>query len=75
MADPVDAIAVAYREIGRELEDGHRRAIGDYLAAKPRGKHGSHDYTAAAWGFDADTVRAELAGYMSTFEVVAEPGA
>jgi hypothetical protein len=75
MADPVGAIAAVYREIGRELEDGHRQAIGDYLAAKPRGKHGRHDYTAAAWGFDADTVRSELAGYMSTFEVVAEPGA
>jgi len=75
MADPVGAIAAAYREIGRELEDGHRRAVGDYLAAKPRGKHGSHDYTAAAWGSDPETVRAELAGYMSTFDVVAEPGA
>jgi Sulfotransferase family len=75
MADPVDAIAAAYRDIGRELEEGHRRAIVDYLAAKPRGKHGSHDYTAADWGFDAGAVRSELAGYMSAFEIVAEPDA
>ena len=75
MADPAGAIAAAYHEIGRELGDGHRRAIGDYLAAKPRGKHGTHDYTAADWGFDADSVRSELAGYMSAFGVVAEPGA
>ena len=65
MADPVAAIAGAYGEIGRELTAGHRRAVVDYLAAKPRGKHGTHHYTAADWGFDAATVRAELAGYMS----------
>jgi hypothetical protein len=75
MADPVAAIAAAYGEIGRDLVDDHRRAIGGYLAAKPRGKHGTHDYTAADWGFDAATVRSELAGYMSAFGVVAEPGA
>jgi Sulfotransferase family len=75
MVDPVGAIAGAYGEIGRELRQGHRRAIVDYLADKPRGKHGSHEYTAADWGFDAATVRADLAGYMSAFGVVAEAGA
>ncbi len=75
MADPVAAIAAAYGEIGRELTAGHRQAIVDYLAAKPRGKHGSHSYTAADWGFDAGAVRSELAGYMSAFGVVAEDGA
>jgi hypothetical protein len=75
MADPVAAIAAAYGEIGRELTPGHRRAIVDYLAAKPRGRHGTHAYTAADWGFDPDQVRAGLAGYMSAFGVVAEDGA
>jgi hypothetical protein len=75
MADPVGAIAAAYGEIGRELPEDHRRAIGEYLAAKPRDKHGTHDYTAADWGFDAATVRSDLAGYMSAFGVVAEPDA
>jgi hypothetical protein len=75
MADPVAAIAAAYGEIGRELTEDHRRAVVDYLAAKPRGKHGTHSYTAADWGFDAAAVRADLADYMSTFAVTAEPGA
>ena len=75
MADPVAAIAAAYAEIGRELTPGHRRAIVDYLAAKPRGRHGTHAYAAADWGFDPDQVRASLAGYMSAFGVVAEDGA
>jgi hypothetical protein len=75
MADPAAAIAGAYGQIGRELTAEHRRAIVDYVAAKPRGKHGSHDYTAAGWGFDAATVRSQLAGYMAAFGVVAEDGA
>jgi hypothetical protein len=75
MSDPVAAIAGAYGEIGRDLTDDHRQAIVDYLAAKPRGKHGTHEYTAADWGFDAAAVRFELAGYMAAFGVVAEDGA
>ncbi len=72
MDDPVAAIDGAYQAIGRELTDGHRQAITRYLAAKPRAKHGTHRYTAADWGFDADTLRADLADYMTTFAVAAE---
>lgn len=72
MDDPVAAIDAAYRAIGRELTAEHRQAITRYLAAKPRAKHGTHRYTAADWGFDADVLRADLADYMSTFAVTAE---
>ena len=54
MADPVAAIEGAYAQIGREVTDDHRSAIVAYLADKPRGKHGTHTYGAAEWGFDAD---------------------
>jgi hypothetical protein len=74
MDDPVAAIAGAYAAIGRELTDKHRAAISDYLAAKPRGKHGVHRYTAAEWGFDVDVVRTGLADYMTHFAVPAEDG-
>ncbi|HEX6568047.1 MAG TPA: sulfotransferase, partial [Acidimicrobiales bacterium] len=74
MSDPVAAIAAAYAAIGRELTDDHRAAIGRYLAAKPRGKHGAHRYTAADWGFDAATLRTALAEYMACFAVPAEDG-
>jgi hypothetical protein len=74
MDDPVEAIAGAYAAIGRELTDEHRAAITGYLAAKPRGKHGVHRYTAAEWGFDADVVRTGLADYMTHFAVPAEDG-
>ena len=57
MADPVAAIAGAYAGIGREMTGEHRAAVVRYLDDKPRGKHGTHRYTAADWGFDADVVR------------------
>jgi Sulfotransferase family len=72
MTDPVAAIAGAYEAIGRDLTAEHRDAITRYLAAKPRGKHGTHRYTAEDWGFDPATVRAGLAGYMDRFAVPVE---
>jgi len=74
MDDPVAAIAGAYAAIDRELTAEHREAIGRYLAAKPRGKHGAHRYSAEDWGFDAGTLRADLAGYMGRFGVPVEGG-
>jgi hypothetical protein len=74
MDDPVAAIAAAYKAIGRELTGEHRDAITGYLAAKPRGKHGTHHYTAEEWGFDAGKLRTDLAPYMGHFDVPAESG-
>ena len=72
MDDPVSAIAGAYASIGRELTTEHCEAITRYLAAKPRGKHGTHRYTDQDWGFDAATLRRDLAPYMTRFEVPTE---
>jgi hypothetical protein len=74
MSDPAGAIAAAYAAIGRELTGDHRAAIDRYLADKPRGKHGTHRYSAADWGFDADALRTDLAAYLACFDVPVEPG-
>ncbi|MBN2623910.1 MAG: sulfotransferase [Acidimicrobiales bacterium] len=74
MADPTAAIVAAYESIGRELSDGHRRAINRYLLAKPRGKHGAHRYTAEDWGFDGAALRTDLADYITYFAVPNEDG-
>jgi hypothetical protein len=74
MADPVAAIAGAYAAIGRELTPVHRDAIVRYLDAKPRGKYGTHHYAAEDWGFDAATLRRDLAAYMARFDMPAETG-
>ena len=72
MSDPVAAIAGAYDGIGREMTPGHRAAVVRYLDHKPRGKHGTHRYSAADWGFDAGVLRTDLAPYMSRFGVAVE---
>ena len=69
MADPVAAVRDAYADIGRDLVPAHGTAITDYLAAKPRGKHGVHRYEAADWGFDVDALRKELQPYLDRFQV------
>ena len=72
MSDPVPAIEAAYDGIGRELTATHRDAILRFLQAKPRAKHGTHDYTAQDWGYDPETLRRDLASYMSTFGIEPE---
>ena len=72
MADPVAAIQVAYAAVGRELVPEHANAIVDYLAAKPRGKHGVHRYEASDWGFDAAQLRTDLQPYLDRFQIPLE---
>lgn len=72
MADPVATIAGAYEGIGRELTPEHREAVVAYLRDKPRGKHGTHSYTADDWGFDAEALRRDLADYLARFDVPLE---
>ncbi|QYG95101.1 sulfotransferase [Iamia sp. SCSIO 61187] len=72
MADPVAAVAGAYAGIGRELTAEHAAAIEAYLRDKPRGKHGTHRYTAEEWGFDAEVLHRDLAEYMAQFDVEPE---
>ncbi|HEY2774306.1 MAG TPA: sulfotransferase [Candidatus Binatia bacterium] len=72
LADPVAAIRAAYSQLGREVSDEHARAMRGYVAAKPQGKFGRHDYTAADWGFDATLLRRELEAYTTTFAVAVE---
>ena len=72
MDDPLGAIGSAYDGIGRELTSPHQHSVVGYLRDKPRAKHGSHDYTAADWGYDAGTLRRDAAPYMSMFGVQPE---
>jgi hypothetical protein len=72
MSDPVTAIAAAYDGIGREFTASHRAAVVRYLADKPRGKHGTHDYTAQEWGYDPALLRRELDLYITTFGIADE---
>ena len=72
LAEPAAAISKAYGQLGRTMSAEHAAAIRSYVAHKPQGKFGRHEYTAADWGFDATALREQLAGYMSAFGVAAE---
>lgn len=72
MSDPVAAIAAAFGAIDRDFTPAHQNAVLNYLANKPRAKHGTHDYTAEDWGYDTEALRHDAAPYMSTFSVKPE---
>jgi hypothetical protein len=72
LRDHAGCVRRAYEQLGRAMSPEHEAAIESYVRDKPRGKFGRHEYTAADWGFDAATLRAELADYMTTFSVAVE---
>ena len=44
----------------------------EYLAEKPKGKHGAHAYTFADVGLDEAHVRATFAGYVADYGITQE---
>lgn len=69
MADPVAALHGLYDRLGFAWPEGHDTRIRDYLAAKPKGKHGAHTYTFASVGLDEDHVRATFARYVAHYGI------
>jgi hypothetical protein len=72
MADPVDALRKLYEQLELAWPAGHDQVVTDYLAAKPKGKHGAHSYTFADVGLDEDHVRATFAEYVAHYGITEE---
>ena len=72
MADPVAKVHGLYEQLGLDWPAGHDGRIRDYLAAKPKGKHGEHRYTFADVGLDEDHVRATFAAYVAHYGITEE---
>lgn len=72
MQDPAGSIRGVYRDLGLELPGDAATAIRDYVAAKPRGKHGRHRYSLADFGLDETEIRARYAGYCEAYDVPRE---
>jgi hypothetical protein len=72
MADPVHALHGLYDELEMEWPAGHDRTVRDYLAAKPKGKHGEHRYSFADVGLNEDSVRATFARYVDHYDITEE---
>jgi hypothetical protein len=69
---PVETLRQAYARMGRELRPEHADRIVAYLRDKPKGKFGTHHYTAEDWGFSVPTLRASLAPYIEHFGIALE---
>jgi hypothetical protein len=72
LRDPVATLRAAYERMGRRFSPEHAEAIRRYLAEKPKGKFGVHQYTPEEWGFTAEGLRRSLAPYVSHFGVALE---
>jgi hypothetical protein len=72
MADPVAQLHGLYEQLGLDWPAGHDTRIRDYLAHKPKGKHGEHRYSYAEVGLDEDHVRATFAGYLAHYGITEE---
>ncbi len=69
MSEPVAMLRRVYEQLGYEWPRGHDSVISDYLAAKPKAKHGAHSYEYADLGLDDAHVRATFAPYVAHYGI------
>ncbi len=72
VSDPIETLAGAYGHFGLPFSDEAQQRMRDYLANKPKGKHGAHQYTFEHTGFDVAEERARFADYQARYGVPAE---
>ncbi|MGZ4689914.1 MAG: sulfotransferase family protein [Acidimicrobiia bacterium] len=72
VADPVAAVGRIYAHFDETLSPAAEASMQAHLAAHPKGRHGAHTYTLAAFGLDETAVRERFAAYCERFGVEAE---
>ena len=72
MADPVVALRGLYEQLGLDWPQGHDDVVRGYLAAKPKGKHGAHDYDFADVGLEEASVYATFTRYVEHYGITPE---
>ena len=55
-----------------ELDELGAKAIGDYVAAHPKGQFGAHRYDVAEFGLDAGELAERFAAYIDRYDVPRE---
>jgi len=71
MADPVAEVEKIYRHWGWELSEEARLKMTEFMAAKPKGKHGKHEY-AYSEVIDMDRERERFKRYMDHYNITPE---
>lgn len=64
---PIDTVKTVYARFDRELTFEAEQAMRNFLAANPKDKHGTHRYSLAQFGLDADEQAERFAGYRARF--------
>jgi hypothetical protein len=69
VADPVAAAEACYASWGMPVSDAARAAMVNYVKARPRGRHGTHEYAPGDFGLDLAVERSRFAPYIRAFDV------
>ena len=69
MADDVAMVERIYSVAGQPMTDTSRKAMDDFMADHPRGRHGTVVYDLGDFGLDPEERRQALAGYAARFGV------
>ncbi len=69
MDDPVRSLHATYDQLEMEWPARHDRTITEYLAAKPKDKHGAHSYSLADVGLDEGSVRETFKDYVGHYGI------
>jgi hypothetical protein len=72
MAAPAATLRRTYDELELPWPDDHDTTIEKYLVAKPKAKHGAHEYTFADVGLDPAHVRETFTNYVAHYGIVVE---
>jgi hypothetical protein len=69
VADPVSSAKACYESWQLPFSEQAQQKMQQYVAARPRGRHGSHEYSFAELGLDAAAERTRFAPYTHHFSV------
>jgi len=69
MTDPVTSLRATYEQLELEWPTVHDRVITEYLAHKPKGRHGTHTYSLPDVGLDEDSVGRSFEPYISHYGI------
>ncbi len=72
VGDPWPTLRYAYERIGSTLSGATERRMRGYLEARPRERHGRHEYDFADTGLDLTETRARFAAYQDCYAVPSE---
>lgn len=72
VTDPIRTVERIADASRRPLSATARQAIGDYLAANPKGRFGAHHYDAASLGLDTGAIEERFAGYIERYAIPRE---